>query len=155
VGSRVILERGDMWSIFGKTDMFMITTNPIIRKDGAGVMGAGIAKQFKDRYPEGPFAFGRVRDPKIVGYQGLTNTGYIGTFDGQEVGFFMVKDHWRQPAKLDIIEDSVTDLLEYVHKFNRFDLNFPGIGNGKLAREDVLPLLQELPDNVHVWEYGE
>lgn len=145
--------KGDMWSIFGKTDLFMITTNPIKRKDGAVVMGRGIAKQAKDRFPNLPYRFGQVRDPAVVGYQGLTPTGVIGRFDDQRIGFFMVKDHWRQPAKLDIIEDSVSDLSEWAHHFERIDLNFPGIGNGKLTREDVLPLLLKLPDNVHVWEY--
>jgi len=35
----------------------------------------------------------------------------------------------------------------------RIDLNFPGIGNGKLPRHQVLYLLEDLPDNIHVWEY--
>ena len=35
--------------------------------------------------------------------------------------------------------------------YNRVDLNFPGIGNGKLLMEDVLPVIDCLGDNVNVW----
>lgn len=151
----MILERGNMWNVFGKTNLFLITTNPIVRKDGAVVMGRGIAKEFATRYPKGPFCMADCLNPAIVGYGGIRPTGVIGNFDGQKVGFFMVKSHWRDMAQVGIIEDSVTDLCEWAGKYNRIDLNFPGIGNGKLSREDVLPLLSILPDNVHVWEYGE
>lgn len=149
----MILEKGDMWSVFGKTGLFMITTNPIKRKDGAIVMGRGIAKQAAERFPTLPYDFGYRYSEHFAGYQGLTPTGLVKEYDGQTIGYFMVKRHWRLPAEILIIEDSVLDLCEYAHSFRRVDLNFPGIGNGKLAREDVLPLLQVLPDNVHIWEF--
>lgn len=150
----VTLERGNMWDVFGNTGLFMITTNPVVRKDGAVVMGAGIAKQAKDRFPTLPYDMAWARDPRNVGYQGVRSTGLINQYDRQWIGFFMVKDHWKSEARLDIIEDSITDLNEYAHHYDRIDLNFPGIGNGRLRREEVLPLLELLPDNVHVWEYG-
>lgn len=148
----MILERGDMWSVFPITDIFMITTNPITRNDGAVVMGRGIALEAKDRFPSLPYDFGqalRERHPEIDQH----NVGPIGWYDGKPIWFFMVKDHWRNNASLDIIRESVF-YLRYGYELGdqRIDLNFPGIGNGHLRREDVLPLLQELPDNIHVWE---
>ena len=47
----MILEHGDMWSVFGKTDLFCITTNSFIRRDGQLVMGRGIALAAKKRVP--------------------------------------------------------------------------------------------------------
>ena len=80
--------------------------------------------------------------------------GELGNYDGQVVGWFMVKDHWATPAKVAIIKESVEALVvDVAPYFKRIDLNFPGIGNGKLKREDVLPIIERLPDNVHVWEY--
>lgn len=148
----MILERGDMWSAFGK-GAFMITTNPIRRKDGAVVMGRGIAKEAKDRFPELPYDFGR----QLELMPHLADTiGYIGSYDNVPIYYFMVKSHWREPASLEIIERSVAamDYWGYIADFydRRIDLNFPGIGNGQLKREDVLPLLEGLPDNVHIWE---
>ena len=143
----MILEKGNMWSVFGNTDLFLITTNPIIRKDGAVVMGRGIAKQAKDKFPRLPYDFAAT-----LRNQPDMNVDEIGKYDGQYIGYFMVKSHWREPARLSIIAESCTQLSQSSNLWTRVDLNFPGIGNGKLKREDVLPLLQGLPDNVHVWE---
>lgn len=157
-GKTMILERGNMWEIFGKTDLFLITTNPIVRADGAVVMGRGIAKQAKERFPELPYKFAvQLRHAQKECDWMSQNIGMIGRYGGQMVGWFMVKDHWKNPASLPIIERSVIDLALHDKWMwvNRIDLNFPGIGNGKLKREDVLPLIERLPNNVHVWEYDE
>lgn len=148
------LERGNMWSVFHKTDCFMITTNPILRKDGAVVMGRGVALEAKTRYPQLPYDFGKILKelhPEID----QQYVGPIGLYDGTPIWFFMVKDHWQNQASLSIIEQSVFYLLFGFQWGNkRIDLNFPGIGNGGLPREQVLPLLINLPDNVHIWEYA-
>jgi hypothetical protein len=151
----LILERGDMWSVFDTTDIFMITTNPVRRKDGAVVMGRGIALEAKERFPRLPFAFGEVLDGPAVD-EAHFSVGFIDHFgeQGTPVWYFMVKNHWRNPASLSIIEDSV-DAIRYIyHNFEgrRVDLNFPGIGNGHLDRESVLRIIQQLPDNFYIWE---
>lgn len=154
----MILERGDMWSVFGKTDLFLITTNPIIRKDKHAVMGAGIAKQAAKRFPSIPKDLAtRIEDS--VRSDVPSGCGFIGTYDEQKVGYFMVKYHWKEDAKPEIIQRSVDQLIAcigYIRMYMvnpRIDLNFPGIGNGRLPREKVLPIIEKLPDNVHVWEY--
>ena len=147
----MILERGDMWSAFG-SGIFMITTNPIRRKDGAVVMGRGIALEAKTRFPNLPYDFGK----QLERFPHLNSVGLIGNYDGVPIYYFMVKDHWREPASLEIIERSVSavDYWFYISDTNdRVDLNFPGIGNGKLNREEVLPIIEKLPDNFHIWEY--
>jgi hypothetical protein len=142
----MILERGNMWDAFGK-GVFMITTNPIIRKDGAVVMGRGIALEAKTRFPRLPYDFGEM----LKMYP--NNIGYIGEYDHTRIYWFMVKDHWANQASLDIIQNSVSTLDHlFGYTDERVDLNFPGIGNGGLKREDVLPLLEKLPDNIHIWE---
>lgn len=156
----MILERGDMWSVFGTTDWFLITTNPIVNKAGLAVMGRGMAKQAADRFPalRADLA-SRIKSRKLAG--NLCGAYTIGAYDGTKVGCFMVKDHWKEQARLSLISQSCQDLCEVidsnavVHDYPiRVDLNFPGIGNGGLAREAVLPIIERLPDNVHVWEYN-
>lgn len=154
----MILEKGDMWSIFGKTDLFLITTNPIRRKDGALVMGRGIALEAAKRFPDLPFAYGidTAMDAWTQGYEDALHPSCcntVGTYDGQLMGYFMVKHHWREPADLEIIRQSVRQCSRLFSTLDRVDLNFPSIGNGKLKREDVLPIIEQLPDNVHIWEY--
>lgn len=159
----MILEKGNMWDVFGNTDLFLITTNPIIRADGAVVMGRGIAKQVKDRFPTLPFRFAeRLTQAKYeqnyVDPMHPVCIGTVGKYDNQLVGWFMVKRHWQENAEPDVIENSVRELSRLIKYYKgepfRVDLNFPGIGNGKLKREDVLPIIEKLPNNVHVWEYG-
>jgi hypothetical protein len=149
----MILEKGNMWDVFFDTDVFMITTNPIRRKDGAVVMGRGIALEAKTRYPTLPFDFGKALDslhPEIDDQ----HIGLIGKYEETPIYWFMVKDHWANKASLDIIKQSVFRLrYGFDWEDARIDLNFPGIGNGGLSREEVLPLLTNLPDNIHVWEY--
>lgn len=148
----MILEKGDMFSIWGKTDLFLFTSNPVANAKGLAVMGRGLAKQLADRYPSIRADFGEL----LMRPARTLDCDLISTYDNQKVGFFMVKEHWRESAKLPIIRDSVLDLLQWIQEtdqeFSRIDLNFPGIGNGRLAREDVLPIIKELPNIVHVWE---
>lgn len=158
----MILEQGNMWDVFGKTTLFLITTNPIVKADGSIVMGRGIAKQMKDKYPAFPYRFANryrmaVDEQKFVDVLAPTSIGLVGVYGGQMCGWFMVKAHWQLPADLSVIDRSVHELskLAKASKDYRIDLNFPGIGNGKLKREDVLPIIEQLPDNVHVWEFKE
>lgn len=45
------LARGDMWSAYDGADLFLVTTNGVVTRDGKLVMGAGIARQARDRFP--------------------------------------------------------------------------------------------------------
>lgn len=156
----MILERGNMWDVFGKTDVFLFTSNPIVNADGLAVMGRGMAKELADRHPEVRRDFGRLL--YSWNYRGDRHKfcEFVGVYDGQHVGCFMVKQHWREPADKRMIQQSAASLEDWIqwrkdsdYPNSRFDLNFPGIGNGRLRREDILPIIERLPDTVHVWEY--
>lgn len=148
---------GNMWDAFGETDWFLFTSNPIISKDGQAVMGRGMALELAKAFPEIRYDMAKKvnddRNVHTVGYYGPTR---------QRVGYFMVKEHWRDRASLDLIENSCYDLADIIYTLEdtlgrglKVDLNFPGIGNGGLDREQVKPLLDGiLPANVHIWEYG-
>lgn len=159
----MILEKGDMWSVFGKTDLFVITTNPVVNKQGLAVMGRGIARQAADRFPTIRKDFADRLKYLTLPDVMFRYTGYIGKYDNQPILYFMVKDHWANDARLDYIDNACKELVQSLMtrcvepKYmmsTRVDLNFPGIGNGKLKREDVLPIIEQLPDNIHVWEYS-
>ena len=58
-------------------------------------------------------------------------------------------------SKFETIIEKATELLNLLAENRpeqRWDINFPGIGNGYLKREDVLKIIENLPDNVYVWE---
>lgn len=149
----MILERGNMWDVFGETDCFIITTNTIIKNNGALVMGRGIAAQMRDRVEDIDKFYATMISIKDRRHPGFVQ-GYHPV--AGPVGSFQVKYAWNQAALLHLIALSTYELCNvawYEGADYRFDLNFPGIGNGGLDREDVLPIIQQLPDNVHIWEY--
>jgi hypothetical protein len=129
--------------------LFAITTNSTITKDGRLVMGRGIAQQARDRFPgidkelASQFTSG-ARYGLLVSPQ----------WPVQKLAAFQVKIHWRSKASLDLIEYSSACLLEWcvAHPTAQVHLNFPGIGNGRLGYEQVLPFLQPLPDTVTIWQ---
>ena len=129
------------WSL---PDIKLFTGNPIRRSDGALVMGRGAAQQVRDSWPR-------------VQYDIKTNkpvTWYcINQEQRQWIGWFQVKHHWRDAARLDLITASTNHLSEMAARrpFFSFHLNAPGVGNGKLSWDDVEPILQVLPSNVTIY----
>ena len=150
----MILEKGDMWSQWGKTDLWLFTGNSYINKKCELVMGRGLALEVKTKFPALPRYLG--------GYIKSMRGGHLGVYGfipwnllGEDnIGVFQVKRHFRDNAELSLIGYSVITLKQHIERFrpDRVDLNCPGTGYGRLARRDVLPIISELPDCVHVWE---
>lgn len=69
-----------------------------------------------------------------------------------KLGVFQVKQYYSQPASLELIRCSTAALCAWCveHPNALVHLNFPGIGNGRLRREDVLPIIAQLPDRVAI-----
>ncbi len=148
--------KGDMWSALeNNVDHFIITTNAMVKRNGALVMGAGIAKQVRDRYPGIDVDCGRA----VEKYRDHLNTYgcLINVVPGERssLGLFQVKHHWAEQADLELIENSTTHLYHHaqLNQGMTFALNFPGIGNGKLSYDQVKPIIDTLPDNVQVWTF--
>jgi len=144
-----------MWSSYNQTDLFCITTNSYLRWNDTVVMGRGIARQAKERI-EGIDKYFGDQIKNTCGHLGLYGLIIWKRKHAQSVAAFQVKYHFKSNANLDIIATSTDMLTKLANKYPdaRFDLNFPGIGNGHLPRNEVLPIISQLPDNIHVWEYA-
>jgi len=142
--------QGNMWSVFDTVNYFVITTNSMLKNNGAVVMGRGIAKQARDRFPGLDVEIGQAIKARCG------SGGAYGLILGHKIGVFQVKRHWADEADLELIALSAGQLADeaIAHPDLTFALNFPGIGNGKLAYSDVKPLLDVLPDNVQVWTFN-
>lgn len=123
-----------------------------------GVMGKGIALQFKQAFPDvfkqyakdckaGHVQVGKMH---VVSVEGLTNPKYIINFP--------TKEHWRNPSKLAFIEEGIKDLVQVVKRLDVKSIAIPplGCGNGGLDWTVVRPLIidafRELPIDVHLYE---
>ena len=147
-------EKGDMWSVLATTDLFAITTNSCIKRNGALVMGRGIAKVVRDRWPGIDIAAGNMIT-NTVGSMGKYGLLVSPGWPDKKLGLFQVKFMYSDQADCDLIDFSVTKLLEWqnAHPGKRVDLNFPGIGNGGLSIDVVKPIVDALPKNIHIWTF--
>ena len=144
---------GNMWKIWDESNLFLITTNAFVKRNKELTMGRGMAKQAATRDSQIPLYFGREmkRQGNHMQVYGLFIPPLWPT---RKEGAFQTKLHWQDRADIEIIQASTRELMDwaYEHHFMRADLNFPGIGLGRLHREEVLPIMEILPDNVHIWE---
>ncbi len=140
---------GNLWNFYLRPEhVICITTNGMVKNNGAAVMGAGCAKEAMLRITGIQFELGRYikQYGNIAGYLYPTGSTY-----GPLI-IFPVKHHWKLKADLDLIRESAGILSELAthHPERTFILPRPGCGNGGLQWKDVKPLLEKLPDNVHV-----
>jgi len=146
---------GNIWSIYDKADLFLITTNSTLKKGNhALVMGRGIARQAKERFPGLEVALGR-HIQALCGNQGVYGLLVSPRWPAAKLGAFQVKQHYSQAASLELIRRSTAALCAWCaeHPIATVAVNFPGIGNGRLCREAVLPIIAQLPAQVTIWEY--
>jgi len=165
----MILVQKELWSV--PADILLVTTNATITSKGNLVMGAGAAGQAETRYSKMPRLLGQKIQElgQEYGVILISSSVLVGSAKvtflkdkvmlRQYIGAFQVKHKWWESAKLVLIENSVTLLRrlltnQYLKKLTVV-MNFPGIGYGKLKREDVLPIIRDLPDSVTVCEYKE
>jgi len=129
-------------------DVYLFTGNPIVKHNGAIVMGRGAAQQVRDTYPGIDKKFGT-----LMNTQNDPNLLWRVIEPGQHIGWFKVKEHWRDPALISVIEESTIQLsiAAISHTSYTFHMNYPGIGNGKLKEKDVEDILTQLPDNVIIY----
>lgn len=112
-----------------------------------GVMGKGIALQFKQKFPaeyfkayktacqNGELAIGKVQVYELKNTQ--TNPRYIINFP--------TKNHWRELSKIEYIESGLQSLTEAVEQYEIKSIAMPalGCGLGGLDWNDVKPLIEK------------
>lgn len=104
-----------------------------------GVMGAGIAREFKDRYPVMFEDYIKLcRKKQIV-------AGCPVVWKGQltEIINFPTKNHWRNPSEYEYIENGLVWLSEYLAGRSPLTIAIPplGCGNGGLDWDKVRPMI--------------
>jgi O-acetyl-ADP-ribose deacetylase (regulator of RNase III) len=108
-----------------------------------GVMGRGVALEFKNRFPENYLAYRAAckRDELIV--------GKMFTFETQLeqprwIINFPTKRHWRYPSKLEFARDGLEDFIRVieVHCISSVALPALGCGTGGLEWKIVRALIE-------------
>jgi len=117
-----------------------------------GVMGKGIAKEFKRIYPD-MFKIYRDRCEK-----GLIDIGKLWLYKttNKWILNFPSKKHWRFPSKPDYIEAGLNNFVEIYSKYGIHSIAFPplGCGNGELDFEDqVKPIMEKYLRNLPIYAF--
>jgi O-acetyl-ADP-ribose deacetylase (regulator of RNase III) len=141
----VRLFQGDLLKQY-EVDAIVNTVNCV------GVMGKGIALQFKNKWPE------NFRRYQLACKAGEVRIGHMFVFDAGKLAKpnyiinFPTKEHWRGKSKIEFIEQGLVDLISQVNQLNIKSIAVPplGCGNGGLNWQEVRPLIEaafsELPD---------
>lgn len=113
-----------------------------------GVMGNGIALEFRNRYPEMYEYYSILCSHKAI------NIGSISSFttrDNKTIINLPTKKHWRNPSKYSYVLLGLIDLEDELHSINKdCTIHMPaiGCGLGELRWDIVKVLICEVLQNV-------
>lgn len=127
----------DFWEIYSeiRPHAIVCTTNNVLKSNGELVMGAGIAKQFKEKFPNLPYKFGiQLRGRKEYNI-------LLSTIDDIFIVGLQTKFHWKNPSDTFLIHRSLMQLrdLTRILGWERVLMTRPGCGNGGLDWGKVGP----------------
>ncbi|MDR0971248.1 MAG: macro domain-containing protein [Bacteroidales bacterium] len=129
---------GDMLS--AKTEALVNTVNTV------GVMGKGIALQFKEQYPNNFAAYNAACKSNQITIGNMfvfEEKPMIG--DKKIIINFPTKKDWKHKSKIEYVEDGLKSLVEIIKKHNIKSIALPplGCGNGGLNWNDVKALIEK------------
>lgn len=125
-------------------DIFDAQTDAIINTvNTVGVMGKGIALQFKQRFPANFAVY------KQACEEGSFQIGDLLITEGDSLFFkyivnFPTKKHWRQPSQYEYIERGLKSLVKQIPELDIRSIAIPalGAGNGKLDWVKVKAMIE-------------
>ena len=135
-------------------DIFTSPAQTIVNTvNTVGVMGKGIALEFKKRYPS------MFESYKSACEKNRLKTGSLMLFYEADhwVLNFPTKEHWRSPSRLEYIEQGLIKFTNIYVEYGITSIAFPklGCGNGDLSWDDVKPLmekyLKDLPIDIYIY----
>ena len=130
-----------------------VIVNPV---NVVGVMGKGLAKKFKQAYPD------MFKQYKTLCNTGELDVGKLWLYKAPDKWIlnFPTKQHWRQKSKLEYIEAGLKEFVDTYDTLGIQSIAFPmlGCGAGGLDWEDVRPLMEnylgDLPIEITIYQYN-
>lgn len=154
-----IIEVEQTMIVYKNGDIFSEDVEAIINTvNCVGVMGRGLALQFKNKYPQNfkeyEIACKReeVKPGRMFIYQTgqLTNPKYIINFP--------TKRHWKGKSKIEDVESGLDDLIKILHKLGIKSISIPPLGSGlggldwQVVRKKIEVKLANLDCKIVVFE---
>ena len=134
----VVFKRGDLFA--QDAEALVNTVNCV------GVMGKGVALEFKRKWPKNYLAYRNACQRKSL-RPGVLHVFQVDDLFSQHEPKFIInfptKDHWRARSKISYIEDGLDALVQTLRQKHISSIAMPplGCGNGGLEWRDVKPLI--------------
>lgn len=122
LGKMISYEKGDLFNDSAEALVNAVNT--------VGVMGKGLAYQFKERFPEN---FEQYRVACKKGELSVGKVFYVelkGSEQPQYILNFPTKAHWRGKSKIEYISEGVSDLVRLVQELGISSVAVPALGSG-------------------------
>ncbi|MEA9773460.1 macro domain-containing protein [Xanthomonas campestris pv. raphani] len=132
---------------FKAGDMFLTNADAIVNTvNCVGVMGKGVALEFKRRWPENYKLYKKVCDRRELRPGQMLTYDRGSMFESDQPRFlinFPTKDHWRAKSKIEYIESGLDALVDEIKRRSIKSVAVPplGCGNGGLDWSIVKPLI--------------
>lgn len=139
---------------FKHGDMFQEPTQAIVNTvNCVGVMGKGVALEFKKRWPDNFSAYRDLcRNKKLIpGKMFVFDRGGLITDGPRFLINFPTKNNWRSKSKISYIIDGLDDLVHTIKIMNITSISIPplGCGNGGLDWSEVKCIIEEKLSQLH------
>ena len=124
-------------------DAICVTTNGVVKANGRLVMGAGIAKTFREKFPGLDLELGR----KVKEYG---NIPFVIYKQGTAIVSFPTKHHWKYKSDIGLIMNSAKAISKIASArfWTQVAVPMPGCGHGGLDWEtQVKPSIENILDD--------
>lgn len=126
-------------------DLYLITVNT------HGVMGAGLAEKFREKFPD---LFTKYKHDCKYRIITIGNPVIYLADDGKRYMMFPTKDRWQDPSQLDYLSAGLQWMVDNVGEEDGIDPSWKivvpplGCGNGLLEWEDVSKMIQLFSEHI-------
>lgn len=124
-----------------------------------GVMGKGLALQFKKAFPENFKQYKSACNKKLVEPGKMYITSYEDIIESKYIINFPTKQHWKGASKIEYIEAGLEDLILEIRKLEIKSVAIPPLGSGLggldwlLVKDCIISAFSSLEDvDVYIYE---
>lgn len=116
---------------FVKGNMFEVATEAIVNPvNCVGVMGKGLALQFKERYPDNFEAYKKACEMNLLQIGSVFCVSFMENNEQRYIINFPTKRHYREQSYLLDIQLGLESLVDTIKKFNIKSIAIPALGCG-------------------------
>lgn len=148
---RGIIKPGEIMIAKQSGNLFSADVEALVNTvNTVGVMGKGVALQFKKNFPANFKEYKRLCElgDLVTGKVFVFHTGTI--YNPKYIINFPTKEHWRANSRLEFIVSGLKSLVDEIRKLGIKSVAIPplGCGNGGLSWKDVFPLIEAAFDQI-------